>query len=225
MRSEELDAFIRDNLSVSPVPGVPEIRLHKARPDSGLKRLAEADEDGFGSPYWAYHWAGGLALARYVLDHPETVAGKNLLDLGAGGGLVGIAAAKAGAAQVTAAEVDPYAVAALRLNAALNRVRVEIVPGDLTSGMPLEADVVLVGDMFYAPDLAARVTAFLDRCAAIGQTVLVGDPWRAYLPADRLREVARYAVVETANPLHKDSGVFAWPSTCNAKFLALPIKT
>src|SRR4051812_37094510 len=102
--------FIRANLPLAPVPGIPEIHLHKASPSSGLGRLA-AQDAGFGSPYWAYYWAGGLALARYVLDHPEIVAGRRVLDLGAGSGLVAIAAAKAGAGAVIAAEVDPYAVA------------------------------------------------------------------------------------------------------------------
>ena len=122
MEGEALRAFIRDNLPVTPVPGVPEIRLHKAVPTSGLNRLARDGGDAFGSPYWAYLWAGGLALARHVLDHPEIVAGKKVIDLGAGGGLVGIAAAKAGAAAVTAADIDPYACAALPLNAAINHV-------------------------------------------------------------------------------------------------------
>ena len=211
MQGETLNAFIRDNLPVAPVPGIAEIRLHKAAPDSGLRRLAEADAAGFGSPYWAYHWAGGLALARHMLDYPETVAGKTVLDLGAGGGLVAIAAAKAGARRVTAAETDPYAVAALRLNAVLNGVAVEVIEDDLTPAAPPEVDVILVGDLFYAPELAAKVTAFLDRCAMTGQAVLVGDPWRAPLPAERLSEIARYAVAETGK-LTKPCGVFRWIS-------------
>ena len=211
MQGETLNAFIRDNLPVAPVSGIAEIRLHKAAPDSGLRRLAEADAAGFGSPYWAYHWAGGLALARHMLDYPETVAGKTVLDLGAGGGLVAIAAAKAGARRVTAAETDPYAVAALRLNAVLNGVAVEVIEDDLTPAAPPETDVILVGDLFYAPELATKVTAFLDRCAMTGQAVLVGDPWRAPLPAERLSEIARYAVAETGK-LTKPCGVFRWIS-------------
>jgi predicted nicotinamide N-methyase len=209
MHGGATDAFIRDNLPVGAVPGLPEIRLHKAVPDSGLKRLAEADEAGFGTPYWAYHWAGGLALARHILDHRETVAGKRILDLGAGGGLVAIAAAKAGAAHVTAADVDPYAVAAIRRNAVLNHVAIAVVGDDLTRGAPPPGDVVLVGDLFYAPVLAAKVAPFLDQCLAAGQTALIGDPWRAPLPAARLRELARYKVAETGN-LTRTSGVFAW---------------
>lgn len=210
MQGEALRAFIRDNLPIMAVPGVPEVRLHKAVPASGLNRLAKEDPHGFGSPYWAYHWAGGLALARHVLDHPAIVAGKRVVDLGAGGGLVAIAAAKAGASVVTAAEVDPYALAALSLNAAINHVAIGIHAGEMVGGPAPDADVILVGDLFYAPDLAVRVSAFLDRCAAAGLTILVGDPWRRPLPSTRLREVARYSVAETANAPGKESGVFAW---------------
>lgn len=165
--------------------------LHKAGPKSGLWRLAEADE-AFGNPYWAYHWGGGLALARYVLDHPEAVAGKRVLDLGAGSGLVGIAALKSGAASVLAADVDPYAMAALELNAAANGVCIETRLGDLTQSEPPEADVVLVGDLFYTEDLAMNVTRFLDRCLAKGIDVRVGDPWRAFLPRARLKLLKEY---------------------------------
>ena len=201
-------AFIRENFPVVPVPGIPEIRLHKAAPSSGLGRLAEQDEPGSGSPYWAYHWAGGLALARHVLDHPGLVAGRRVLDLGAGSGLVAIAAARAGAAAVIAAEVDRHAMHALALNAALNQVEIAAIHADLTRGDPPDVDLVLVGDLFYAPDLAERVTAFLDRCLDRGILVLVGDPWRAPLPMDRLEEIARYEVRETGRPVA--SGVFAF---------------
>jgi len=202
--------FIRTNLPLAPVPGIPEIRLHKALPSSGLRRLAAQDELGSRSPYWAYYWAGGLALARYVLDHPEIVAGRRILDLGAGSGLVAIAAAKAGAGAVIAAEVDAYAVTALGLNAAHNEVAVSVVRGDLTGGAPPPVDVVLVGDLFYERDLAERVTAFLDRCLADGVLVLVGDPWRAWLPRSRLRLLAEYEVAETNSSAPKASAVFAF---------------
>ncbi len=165
--------------------------LHKAGPKSGLWRLAEADET-FGNPYWAYHWGGGLALARYVLDRPEVVAGRRVLDLGAGSGLVGIAAMKADAASVVAADVDPYAIAAVGLNAAANDVAIETVLGDLTQSEPPEVDVVLAGDLFYNEELAARVTGFLDRCLAKKIAVLVGDPWRATLPRARLKLLKEY---------------------------------
>ena len=194
-----LDAFIRERLPLEPVPGVPEIRLHRAGPRSGLMRLAEADPS-FGSPYWARPWGGGLALARHVLDHPETVAGKRVLDLGAGSGLVAIAAALAGAGEVRAADVDPYAVAATRLNAAANGVAVEAIHDDLTAGDPPDVELLLVGDLFYDPDLAARVTAFLERCVAAGIAVLIGDPFRAHLPIERLRVVAEYPVADYGDP-------------------------
>lgn len=174
-----------------PVPTVPEVRVHKAGPSSGLWRLAEADA-AFGNPYWAYHWGGGLALARHVLDRPKSVAGKRVLDLGAGSGVVGIAAMKAGARSVMAADVDPYAIAATGLNAAANGVKVSTVLGDLTAGAPPDVDVVLVADLFYDAELAKRVTAFLDRCLAAEIDVLVGDPWRAFLPTKRLQLLAEY---------------------------------
>ena len=210
MGSIDPSDFIRTNLPLAPVPGVPEIHLHKASPSSGLGRLAAQDEHGFGSPYWAYYWAGGLALARYVLDHPEIVAGRRVLDLGAGSGLVAIAASKAGARAVIAAEVDPYAIAALGLNIAHNDAAVSVEHGDLTAGTPPEVDIVLVGDLFYDRDLAERVTTFLDRCLSAGAHVLVGDPWRAWLPRTRLRLLAEYDVAETGSSAGKPSAVFAF---------------
>ncbi len=208
-----LTEFIQANLPIVPVPGVPEIRLHKAGPRSGLWRLAQRDRQGFGTPYWAHHWGGGLALARHILDHPETVAGRSVLDLGAGSGIVAIAAAKAGAIEVMAADIDPYAVTALALNAAANAVMVSPFLGDLTAGAPPRKDVVLVGDLFYEHDLAARVTAFLDRCLGCGMAVLVGDPWRASLPRMRLRVLAEYQVSEcgdVAGGETKPSAVFSF---------------
>lgn len=201
-------AFIRTNLPLVPVPGIPEITLHKASPSSGLATLAAQDPD-FASPYWAYHWAGGLALARFILDHPERVAGRRVLDLGCGAGLVAIAAAKAGAAAVIAADIDRYAIAALHLNAAYNGVSITVAEGDLTAGDPPLVDLILVGDLFYAPDLAERVTAFLDRCLTAGVAVLIGDPWRAPLPTARLTMLAEYKVAETGQAATKASAVFA----------------
>lgn len=209
MRRVEQIAFIRANMPVVPVPTIPEIRVHKALPSSGLGRLAERDES-FGSPYWAYFWAGGLALARYILDHPETVAGRRVLDLGAGSGLVAIAAAKAGARAVIAAEIDKYSVAALGLNIAENGVAVTIAFTDLTAGAPPDVDILLVGDLFYEAGLAMRVTAFLDRCLAAGMPVLIGDPWRAWLPTSRLHVLAEYRVAETGDAAPKPSAVFAF---------------
>ncbi|HJV40471.1 class I SAM-dependent methyltransferase [Caulobacter sp.] len=195
----DLDAFIKTNLPLEPTPGVPEIRLHRAGPRSGLMRLAEADPD-FGSPYWARPWGGGLALARHLLDHPATVGGRRVLDLGAGSGLVAIAAMMAGAAEALAADVDPYAIAATRLNAVANGVAVEVIHGDLTNNAAPDVELILVGDLFYEADLAARVMAFLERRQAAGAVILIGDPWRATLPSDRLRVVAEYPVADFGDP-------------------------
>lgn len=202
MTDAEVAAFVKAHLPVTAVPGVPELRMHKAGPASGIGRLGEA------APYWAYWWAGGLALARHLLDHPEQVAGRSVVDLGAGSGLVGIAAARAGAAQVIAAEMDPHARVAIACNAQLNDVTLAGIAGDPLKGDPPSADLLLVGDVFYAPEVAARVIPFLDRCVAAGITVLVGDPWRAPLPLDRLTLLADYSVRETGTP--KRAGVFAY---------------
>ncbi|MEI9905194.1 MAG: 50S ribosomal protein L11 methyltransferase [Asticcacaulis sp.] len=180
--------FIQRNLHLSPMPAVPEIRLFRAHPASGLSRLV--GEDG-PSPYWAYGWAGGTVLARYVLDHPQSVRGQKALDLGSGSGVVAIAAAMAGASMVLAADIDPLALTASRLNAEANGVVVEVV--ELVSSPP-EVDIVLAGDVFYAEDVAARSLAFLDMCLVAGIEVLVGDPGRAFLPLHRLEVVATYEV-------------------------------
>lgn len=190
----DAEAFIRANLVVSQVPAVPEISLYTAHPGSGLRRLA-ADDDA-PPPYWAYRWAGGMALARFVLDRRETVLGRRVLDLGAGSGLVAIAAAKAGAMSVVAAEIDPNGIAAIGLNALMNGVAVTQCGDDLTVGPAPDVDLVLTGDLFYAPELATRVSAFLDRCLAAGIEVLVGDPGREFLPLSRLRLVAEYSVAD-----------------------------
>ena len=199
--------FIQKNTLVVPVRSLPEIRLHTAHQSTGLWRLGEPDDDGSDPPppYWAFPWAGGMALARHILDLPETVVGRRVLDLGAGSGLVAIAAAKAGASTVIAAEIDRYAIAALGLNAAANDVAVDVVADDLTAGPPLAVDVVTVGDLYYDHDLANRVTAFLDRCLAVGIDVLIGDPRRAYLPYERLRVLAEYLVPDVGEVVEEDS--------------------
>ncbi|MGO7372610.1 methyltransferase [Rhizobium ruizarguesonis] len=188
-------AFIQANLPISPVPSIPEIRLHTAGPASGLWRLAgrgEADPP----PYWAYPWAGGAVLARHLLDRPEMVSGRRVLDLGAGSGLVAIAAAKAGAATVTAIDIDANAIAAIGLNAAINGVNIVAWAADIIEDQPPATDLLVVGDLFYDPSLALRVMAFLRRCQASGVEVLIGDPERAHLPQDKLRRIATHAVAD-----------------------------
>jgi predicted nicotinamide N-methyase len=220
--------FIRTNMRIAPVPSLAEIRLYTAHPGSGLRRLTEwegyavepeedtePDEDGPEPqpPYWAYAWAGGAVLARYILDRPETVAGRRVLDLGAGSGIVGIAAAKAGASEVIAAEIDRNGVAALGLNAAANGVAITVVSEDITTGLPPAVDLVVAGDLFYGRELAEQVIPFLDRCLAAGICVLIGDPGRAYLPRSRLRPLAEYNVPdfgEARGAVMKPSGVFSF---------------
>ncbi|MDP3736056.1 MAG: 50S ribosomal protein L11 methyltransferase [Hyphomonadaceae bacterium] len=192
---------------------VPEIRLHQADRSSGLSHLANLGQRESTSPYWAYHWAGGIALARYLLDQPDVVAGRRVLDLGAGSGIVGIAAAKAGAREVLASDIDVNALVALGLNATANDVTISSIPGDLISGPPIPVDLVLIGDLFYEPELAARVTRFLDRCLESGIGALVGDPGRAFLPRSRLRRVRDFAVSDFGDGngvLEKTSAVFSF---------------
>ena len=190
--SFSLPEYIQSKFPLTPVPSVPEIVIHKAGPQSGLWRLAEREGGNLPSPYWSGWWGGGVGLARHVLDHPSLVAGKAVLDLGTGSGLVAIAAAKAVARGVLAADIDRYAVIAASLNAKANGVRISVQLADLTDSDPPEVDVVLVGDLFYDADLAARVTPFLARCRANGADILVGDPGRRHLPLSRLLLLAAY---------------------------------
>ena len=210
-------SFIQDHMRLVPAPGLPEIRLYAAHPASGLWRLVGRSGEGADPPpYWAYHWAGGTALARHILERPETVAGLSVLDLGAGSGIVAIAAAKAGARTVLAADVDCNAIAAIGLNAAANDVAVSAIAGDLTAGAPPAVDLIVVGDLFYEPELAGRVTAFLDLCLVAGVKILVGDPYRAYLPLQRLRLLAEYTVADFGDSRDcavKPSAVFAFEPT------------
>jgi predicted nicotinamide N-methyase len=191
-------AFIRSNTAIEVPPLIPEIRLHLATEIVPIWRATEEElaDMGVPPPYWAFAWAGGQALARYILDNPETVAGRNVLDFASGSGLAAIAAAMAGAETVTATDIDPYASAAIGLNAALNGVDVTISTGDMI-GSKGPWDVVLAGDICYERPLADRVTAWLRSLAVEGVTVLLGDPGRTYLPKDGLDWVIRYAVKTT----------------------------
>ena len=152
-------------------------------------------------PYWAFAWAGGQALARYLLDHPPLVAGLNVLDLGSGSGLTAIAAMRAGAAHVFASDIDALALTAIDLNSMANGVAIEAMREDLLGGPPYATDrpfdAVLVGDLFYERALASRVLAFIEAQHANGALILVGDPRRSYFPLDRFRQVAEYSVPVT----------------------------
>ncbi|WP_267359531.1 MULTISPECIES: methyltransferase [unclassified Methylobacterium] len=189
--------FIRANTRLLPVPHAPEIRLHVADEATALWEKTEEELEAIGlpPPFWAFAWAGGQALARYILDNPDRVTGARIIDFASGSGLVAIAAAQAGARHVTASDLDPFAMAAIRLNAAANDVagRIEPVSDNLLGTEP-EVDLVLAADVFYERDLAAAVTAWLCGLQARGIQVLIGDPGRTYLPRDRLECLATYAV-------------------------------
>lgn len=209
-------AFVLEHTRRHAPPLVPEIGLHLADDALPLWRKTEEElaADGLPPPFWAFAWAGGQALARYLLDNPATVRGRTVLDVGAGSGLVAIAAARAGAARVVANEIDPFALAAIALNAAANGVSIEPLSGDildtastrcrpdrfaslLDAGPAPGPEVALIGDLFYERDLARRALAFARGAKAAGATVLVGDPRRSYLPVETLEPIATYEVEVT----------------------------
>lgn len=184
---KNLVRFIRKRMKLSALTCVPEVRLHLAGPETGLGRHLGEDAP---EPYWAFAWGGGLALARHLVDVPEPVAGRRVMDLGAGSGLVAIAAMKAGAASALAVDIDPRAAVATRLNAEANGVTIEALTADILDGAaPEEVEVLLVGDLFYRASLAARALDFLKRCRAAGLEILIGDPGRATFPATALEQV------------------------------------
>ena len=189
------DAFIRDNSELLAPPLVPELRLHLASEVIPLWRKTEEElaEIGVPPPYWAFAWAGGQALARYLLDHPDIAADKRVLDFGAGSGLVALAAARAGARHVTAADIDPFALAAIARNAAANGVCLEITGEDVI-GTADRFDLILVGDMCYERPLAERLMTWLK---SVRSAVLLGDPGRSYFPKSGLTRLALYSVPTT----------------------------
>lgn len=192
--------FILANTTLIPVPLVPEIRLHLAHEahELWLRTEEELQQIGLPPPFWAFAWAGGQALARYILDNPQTVAGKSVLDLATGSGLVAIAASLAGAAQVTANDVDPFAMAALSLNMVANGVDISANTSDYSNAAALPIfDVVLAGDIFYDRELADRFWPLLQDAATSGTAVLIGDPGRAYLPGRGLEQLGEYEVPVT----------------------------
>jgi len=198
LETDDPAAFIRENTVVEPAPLVPEIKLHLVHEITPIWEATEKEmnEVDLAPPYWAFAWAGGQALARYILDNPELVAGKRVLDFGAGGGIVGIAAHMAGAARIQAADIDRFAAAAVALNAEINGARVEITTRDLIDAEPAW-DVILAGDICYEGPAAARMEAWFRRLASAGVRVYIGDPGRTYLPKKGLEKITAYAVRTT----------------------------
>ena len=210
-------AFILQNTRLQRPPHTPELDLHLADEITPIWKLTEEDlaEIGLPPPYWAFAWAGGQALARYVLDNPGVVAGKAVIDFASGSGLVAIAAAKAGASRVLAADIDGYCEQAVSLNAEANGVLVGFTDADLTAAPPPAwAEVILAGDICYEKPLAERVLAWLLAARAAGATVLIGDPGRSYFPRTGLDKLAEYQV-ETTRELEdiktKRTAVWAVP--------------
>ena len=203
------EEFITTNAALMAPPLVPEIKLYLATEVVPLWRATEEELEKMGvpPPYWAFAWAGGQALARYILDHPQSVAGKRVLDIGSGSGLVAIAAAKAGAASVLAADIDAFSTAAIGLNAAANGATVSVTQDDLI-GAEGDWDVILVGDLFYERALAERLLAWL---TPLGRPALLGDPGRNYFPKDRVQRLALYNV-QTSRDLEdreiRETGVY-----------------
>jgi predicted nicotinamide N-methyase len=206
-------AFVRENTALIAPPLIPEVRLHLASEVVPLWRKTEEEleKEGVPPPYWAFAWAGGQALARYVLDHPEVVRGKSVLDFGSGSGLVAIAAAKAGAAHVLAADIDAFAAAAIQLNAEANGASVAITQEDLI-GHAGDWATILVGDMCYERPLAERLLIWLEERVRAGAMVLLGDPGRNYFPASGVEKLATYRV-ETSRELEdrefRETSVYA----------------
>jgi predicted nicotinamide N-methyase len=199
MTPEERRAFILANTRLRPVPHAPEISLHVADEATPLwmKTEEQLGEMGLPPPFWAFAWAGGQALARYILDHPDVVAGRRVLDFASGSGLVALAAAMAGAATVAASDLDAFAVEAISLNAVANGLGpIPAISDDLT-GRDDGWDVILAGDICYERMTAERVVAWLESLAARGASVLIGDPGRTYLPRAKLAELATYEVPTT----------------------------
>lgn len=192
------ESFIRANTGVLSPPHVPEIRLHLATEahELWLKTEEELEEIGLPPPFWAFAWAGGQGLARHILDHPEVVRGRRVVDFASGSGLVAIAAMKAGAASVLAADIDPWAETAVRLNADLNTVEVAYTAEDIT-GRDLAADLYLAGDVFYDKSFAERLLPWFTALVSGGSTVIVGDPGRSYCPRERMTALSTYEVPVT----------------------------
>ena len=196
---ESRRAFILTNTRLQTPPHTPELSLHLADEITPIWRMTEEalEKIGLPPPFWAFAWAGGQALARYILDAPETVVGRSVVDFASGSGIVAVAAAKAGARSVLAADIDGFCGAALTLNAEANGVVADFTDQDLLDHPPPEADVILAGDICYEKPLATRVMAWLEAGARRGARVLIGDPGRSYFPREGLVRLAEYQVHTT----------------------------
>lgn len=185
--------YVRESLRLAAVPLAPEIVLHTAHAGSGLSRRGGSAGK---TPYWAYPWAGGVALVRYILDHSDELEGRRVLDVGTGSGLAAIAAVKAGARPVIAIDIDPEAVVVARINAAANGVTIDAAVADMATSAVPAAGIVLAGDVFYDAEAARTAEAFLTTCRSAGARVLVGDPGRRFLPIGRLSLLASYSIAD-----------------------------
>ena len=198
--SDAYDEFVLTNTVIGRAPLVPECRLHLAGEVTPLWHATEETlaREGLPPPFWAFAWPGSQALARFVLDNPQTVAGKKVLDFASGSGLVAIAAARCGAAEATANDIDPFALVAQRLNARLNDTAIKTICGDLVDDSVHDSghafDAILAGDVCYEGPMARRAAAWLSGLAADGKTVLLADPGRSFLPTSGLQALVRYAV-------------------------------
>lgn len=191
--------FIRANTRLQRPPHTPELQLHLADEITPIWRLTEDELDKMGlpPPFWAFAWAGGQALARYLLDHPREVAGRSVVDFASGSGIVAIAARLAGATSVLAADIDVFCEAAVAANAAANGVRLDFTDRDLLDQPPPRVDLITAGDICYEKPLAERVLAWLAQARDQGARVLIGDPGRTYFPKDGLVKLAEYQVETT----------------------------
>jgi predicted nicotinamide N-methyase len=201
------------------VPGLESIRLHLADEALALWHAVQVETDDPEAvlPYWGFAWGGGLAIAHYLAEHPQAVAGRRVLDLASGSGLCAIAAAQAGAASVTAVDIDPFAAAAAALNVRANRQRLTVIQRDVLDEDPPDVDVILAGDVCYEAGFAARVIPWLHRARDRGIDVLLGDPGRRYLPIDDLEELATYEVrttTELEDLERKQGWVYRFGVTC-----------
>jgi predicted nicotinamide N-methyase len=192
-------AFILENTRLQHPPHTPELVLRLADEITPIWRMTEEalEEIGLPPPFWAFAWAGGQALARYILDMPQIVAGKRVIDFASGSGIVGLAAARSGAAHVLCADIDTFCGAAIRLNAEANGVQVDFTQDNLLDAPAPAADVILAGDICYEKPLAAQVMAWLGAARRRGATVLIGDPGRSYFPREGLVKLAEYRVQTT----------------------------